>query len=196
MANFNFYSSTRQIAVLRSSILSTTIKLQKTAASIGFVQYALHNGLTPTFARVKGNFRNKRDKRRAEESILKSELYEHRKTVQAISSKLEDLVTKLREITTPAFCKCLQYLILSKLRKNNIEQLKTKTKKLRILLNKKPGIPNVITESVPVINLSSYDVDTDVLKNGLNHCFIDKNKYERRTIATEFENLASSSSSS
>lgn len=44
--------------------------------------------------------------------------------------------------------------------------------------------------SVPIKNLSSYVLDTTCLNNGLNHCFIDKNKFVKRNIAVELESLA------
>ena len=167
------------------------IKLQKTAASIGFVRYALHNGITPKFAQVRGNFRNGTDKKKAEESILKFELSEHRKSLIVMSSKLNMLTSKLKNLTTPLFYRYLLRKTLSKLRKKNIEQLKTKTRKLHVLLNSRRSVPPLVNESVPIINLSSYNLDYSALKFGLNQCFVDKNKFVRRTIATEFEALAS-----
>ena len=46
--------------------------------------------------------------------------------------------------------------------------------------------------AVPVINLSSKDLDTKPLKYGLHHIFTDKNKCVKRNIAVELELLATS----
>ena len=45
---------------------------------------------------------------------------------------------------------------------------------------------------VPVINLSSEDLDMKPLKYGLRHSFTNKNKYVKRNIAVELESLATS----
>ena len=64
-------------------------------------------------------------------------------------------------------------------------QLKTKNNKIR---NRRPKHANK-TSQVPVKNLSDYDIDTSSLKYGLNHSFIDKNKFIKRDLAVQFESL-------
>ena len=44
--------------------------------------------------------------------------------------------------------------------------------------------------TVPVINLSGFNLNLKVLKYGLHHCFIDKSRSVRRNIAIELEYLA------
>ena len=44
---------------------------------------------------------------------------------------------------------------------------------------------------VPIKNLSSFEQDTTCLQNGLNHSFVDKNKFIKRDLAVEMESLAS-----
>ena len=68
---------------------------------------------------------------------------------------------------------------------SNILQLKTKNNKIR---NRRPKHANK-TSQVPVKNLSDYDIDTSSLKYGLNHSFIDKNKFIKRDLAVQFESL-------
>ena len=65
--------------------------------------------------------------------------------------------------------------ILSVLRMSNIEQLKRKNNKLRILSLK--ILKNQDSYQVPVINLSSQVLDTKPLKYGLHQSFTDKNKF-------------------
>ena len=82
------------------------------------------------------------------------------------------------------------YMFYNNLRKQNIQQLSTKNKKL---LGFSKNVPTSSTEdsyNIPIINLSTYDIDTDPLKFGLHHSFIDKNKYIRRNLAVEMESLA------
>ena len=46
------------------------------------------------------------------------------------------------------------------------------------------------TFQVPIINLSLEDLNLDCLKYGLQHSFIDKNKFVRKELAVEFELFA------
>ena len=43
---------------------------------------------------------------------------------------------------------------------------------------------------VPVLNLSTENINTAPLRYELHHSFTDKNKYVKRNVATEFEILA------
>ena len=65
-------------------------------------------------------------------------------------------------------------------------QLKTKNNKIRNLR------PKNANKTVPVKNLSGYDIDTSSLKHPLNHSFIDKSKFIKRDLAVEFESSAAS----
>ena len=65
------------IASLYHKLKNLTSKLQRTAASIGFVQKSLWNRCTPTFAKVNGNFASDAESYAAEKSILKANLQEH-----------------------------------------------------------------------------------------------------------------------
>ena len=44
--------------------------------------------------------------------------------------------------------------------------------------------------TIPVINLSGFNLNLKGLKYDLHHCFIDKSRLVRRNIATELEYLA------
>ena len=183
----------RRIAKLYHTIKSTTKKLQKAAASIGFLQHAIASNVTPIFAKVRGNFRNETVRRKAEISIMKSEIFEHRKTVRKYSGYLSRHLDKFREVLGSSLSNLLHSNILRSLRLENTHQLKTKNEKIRTLIQRKTRkIPSAPTKTVPIINLSSFSGNLDGLKYGLKHCFVDKNKFVRRDIATEFENLANS----
>ena len=80
--------------------------------------------------------------------------------------------------------------ILAVLRKSNLEQLKRKNNKLRILSLK--ILKNQDSYQVLVINLPSQVLDTKPLKYGLHQSFTDKNKFVKRNVAVELESLAAS----
>ena len=51
-------------------LTSSSSKIQRTSSSIGFLNQALFDQITPTFAKVKGHFDSLKDKYNAEKSIL------------------------------------------------------------------------------------------------------------------------------
>ena len=69
----------RHVAVYYTKLKSLTKKIQQTAGSIGFIQKSLRHKIVPTFAKTKGHFGNRNEKLRAEKTILKSHLEEHKK---------------------------------------------------------------------------------------------------------------------
>ena len=82
--------------------------------------------------------------------------------------------------------KLLSRKLLKFLFKDNIKQLIIKNGKINKL---RPEEDRSYT--VPIINISSYAVNTIPLRYGLNYSFVDKNRYVKRDIAVEFENLIS-----
>ena len=78
------------------------------------------------------------------------------------------------------------------LRYSNTQQLSTKNKKLFQLKKFKApkfGVP-LTSATVPVINLSGFNLNLKGLNYGLHHCFIDKSRLARKNIAIELEYLA------
>ena len=71
--------------------------------------------------------------------------------------------------------------ILAILRRSNLEQLKRKNNKFRILSFKEVKKRGSYQELV--INLSSPVLDTKLLKYGLHQSFTDKNKFLKRNVA-------------
>ena len=74
-------------------------------------------------------------------------------------------------------------------REDSINQLKCKNKKLRRLISQKPV--NRDNYNVPVVNLSSYELDVSGLRYGLHQSFTDKNRPIKRNLAVKFEALSS-----
>ena len=78
------------------------------------------------------------------------------------------------------------------LRYSIIQLLSTKKKKLFQLKKFKTPTFDVpfTSATIPVINLSGFNLNLKGLKDGLHHCFVDKSRSVRRNIATEIEYLA------
>ena len=160
-----------------------TSKTQRTAGSIGFVQKSLHHKVVPTFARLKGQFINRNDKLRAEQAILKSHLLEHKKHLRTLCLGHDEISNKMKSNYGRTFHKLCIVNIISALRKENKSQLLCKNSKLfRLIPRKKDS-----RYQVPVLNLSTENVNTRPLRYGLHHSFTNKNKYVKRNVAVELE---------
>ena len=61
---------------------------------------------------------------------------------------------------------------------SNIQQLKTKNKKIHKLKPNKQHIPY----QIPIINFSDYVIDSSCLNYGLRRSFIDKNRFVKRDL--------------
>ena len=77
----------RQIAKHYIRLKSVTSKIQRTTSSIAFIQKALYYEVTPTFAKVKGQFINLKDQRSAEKKVLLSHLRNHRFRLRKLLEK-------------------------------------------------------------------------------------------------------------
>ena len=175
----------RRYTTLFHKLKSLTSKLQRTASSIGFIKQSLFYGVIPTFAKVKGQFLNERDRWKSSEIILKSQLHKHKKLL----SRLMQEHGNYREIASSVLLyKLLNNFVLKTLRKENTFQLSTKTKKLCNLRRKQSSYNS---SKVPIINLSSVQsIDISPLEHGLRQCFVDKNKYIKKDIAVELKLFA------
>ena len=54
-----------------------TLKIEKTAWSIGFLNQSLYHNFIPTFAEIKGLFNSTKDKHQAEPKIIKRHIANH-----------------------------------------------------------------------------------------------------------------------
>ena len=71
-------SYTQKFTVEYDQLKSLSSKIQRTSSSISFICKAIFQEVIPIFAKVKGQFANKKDKYKAEKSILQSLLTTHR----------------------------------------------------------------------------------------------------------------------
>ena len=77
----------RDIAVEYYKLKSLSSKVQRTSSSIDFIYKAIYHGVTPTFAKVKGQFVKMKDKYKAEKSILQSHLRAHKHNLEGLFIK-------------------------------------------------------------------------------------------------------------
>ena len=75
----------RHVAADYLKLKSITSKLQKTVSSIAFINKSLHHNLLHTFVKVQGQFVIIKDKTRAKESILQSNLVDCKRNIQILS---------------------------------------------------------------------------------------------------------------
>ena len=148
---------------------SLTSKLQRTASSITFIAQSLFHGVIPTFAKVKGQFLNERDRWKSSEFILRSQLRKHKQLLSRLTKEHFDY----RQITNSVLLyKLLNNFVLKTLRKENTFQLSTRNKNLR---NLRPKQSSYNSSKVPIINLSSVQsINISPLEHGLKQCFVDK----------------------
>ena len=175
----------RRIATLYNKLKYITSKIQKTASSIGFIDYALTNNITPTFARITVQFINQKDRLDAERKLLFSHLLDHKKKLKTLCNDQNDIAMKIQQNSSKLFQKLIYRNVFINLSKENYTQLNTKVKKIKRLKPRKRFDFNV-----PVVNISSQSLNTEPLRFGLHHCFVDKNKYTKQNIAMELENIA------
>ena len=67
----------RRVAVHFNNLIRVTSKVQKRAASIGFVKKALYRKVTPKFALFKRQFKTEKDKSKYEQKVMLSHLQDH-----------------------------------------------------------------------------------------------------------------------
>jgi len=175
----------RRIADFYFKLKYITSKIQKTASSIGFINHALAINVTPKFAKVNGQIIDVKDRLDAERKLLISHLQNHKKKLKYLIKDQDQITAQILSSSSNIFLILIQRNILMNLSKGNYVQLKVKVNKLRKLKPQK-----IYDYNVPIINISSKDLNTTPLKYGLHQCFIDKNKFTKQNIAIEMENLA------
>ena len=89
MAHLLETNNRRLVADTYHQLKNYKSKVQRKAADIGFVKKALHLKVTPTFAKVKGQFKSDKDKWKAEKSILEANLRQHYKDMEHLRKKLK-----------------------------------------------------------------------------------------------------------
>ena len=177
----------RDIVVEYCKLKSLSSKIQRTSSSVGFIYKAIYHEVIPTFAKVKGQFVNMKDKYKAEKSILQSHVTAHKHTLKDLCIKYTVILDSLKNKVGMLLFNYLYSLMRRSSREDN-NQLKCKNKQLRRLISKK--LVNRDNYNIPVVNLSSYELDVSGLEYGLHQSFTDKNRHIKRNLAVEFEALS------
>ena len=110
--------------------------------------------------------------------------------LQVLSRNHENFVEQLKHKYGVILFRMLYHNIVAVLRRTNLEQLKHKNNKLRILSLK--DLKKRDSYQVPVINSSFQVLDNKPLKYGLHQTFTDKNTFFKRNLAVELEAVAAS----
>ena len=186
--NFVLLLPNKHITDIYYHLKKVISKIQRTASSIGFLNQCVYYNVTQTFAKVRVYFSTVRDKHHVGKKIIKKQLSDHHSNLKCLTSKHFELSRNLLQLVSKVIFRTLLRNISNSLRISNIQQLKTKNKKIRKL---KPKRPHILYQ-VPIINLSDYDTDSSCLKYDLHHSFIDKNRFIRRDFVVELEPLAGS----
>ena len=183
----------RRIAVIFNKLFWLSTKLHKTSSNLGFVKKCLHLHLTPKFAQVQGQFATKEDQHTAERIILGSNAKKHIDLLKGIIYEHRKTANELQSITGPLLFKLLYKRILNESKDIRSKSFKTKLDKLSNLRPTYQKKNITVPYKIPVINLSSTELTrTEItqLSYGLEHSYVDKNKYVKRNLASHFESLA------
>ena len=180
----------RCVAVDFNNLIRVTSKVQKRAASIGFVKKALYREVTPKFALVKGQFKTEKDKWKCEQKVMLSHLQDHKNTLKPLIKEYNTLRIYMINNYGKTFCNIITNHIMNRLRESRMLSLKTKNKKLRCLIELKQPPPQY--DQVLIVNLTKYvlsTVERSQLELGLEYSFINKSKNQRKFLAANLESI-------
>ena len=182
----------KRVAANYNKIKRIISKLQKSSSSVGFIKKSLFNNITPTFAKVNGQFINDNTKVNVEKEVMKSHLNKHYNDIRDLRLQYNYTKNEIQSNIGVIFTKVLIKSIERSLHKERLDSYKIKNNKIANLIKKKP-VPSYPEYQVPIINLSSHELTEEEyqqLKFGLNHSFINKNKNIKKDIATRMESVA------
>ena len=181
-----------RVAANYNNLRKIISKLHKLSSSVGFIKKSLFNNITPTFAKVKGQFINKNTKLNAEKEVMKNHLSKHYNDIRDLKLQYNFIEKEIQSGIGVIFTKVLIRYIESSLRKERLESFKVKNNKIFNLIKRKPLL-TYPEYKVPIINLSDHQLTKEEyqqLKFGLNHSFINKDKNLKKDIAIHMESLA------
>ena len=160
MANLlNGFTNTNGIADIYNKFIKVTSKLHKTSSSIGFIKKALHHNVTPTFAKIRGQFVNNKDQLDAERKLMISHLTQHDLKLKEITNKHRTLGQELVKKVGSIRYKILLKHVSSSLQRERLFSFKTKNKKLEVLISKAHKREKVSDSyKTPIINLSNIEL--------------------------------------
>ena len=169
-------------------MVSITSKVQRRAASIGFVKKALYQEVTPKFALVKGQFKTGRDKWKCEQRVMLPHLQHHKNTLKSLIKEYNMILINMINNYGKTLCNIIANRIMNRLREPRTVSSKTKNNKLKRLIELKQPLPQ--HNHVPIVNLTKYvlsAVERSQLELGLEYSFINKSKNQRKFLAANLE---------
>ena len=193
MANLLVYNILyKRVAINYNKLRKVISKLHKTSSSIAFIKEALYNNITPTFAKIKGQFLNNKTVKDSEQTLMKNHMNSHYNKLKDLKYEYNFLKSKISSKIGKVFTTVLIRSIERSLQNERIESFKVKNKKIAVLISQQKK-EKTTSYSVPIINLSNYDLSVteyNYLKFGLCHSFLNKDKHTKKNIAANMEKLA------
>ena len=116
---------------------NTTSKLHKSSSSVTFIKKSLHNNITPTFKKVKGQFLNTSNKSNAEKDLMRGHIKKRYNNIRLLRLNYCELKEKLQLLVSNMFASILLKSIEKSLHKERLESFKTKNKKIAYLMKNK-----------------------------------------------------------
>ena len=123
--SYTLNNKSRLIADKYYQLKKIKSKLQRKAADIGFVRKALSQEVTPTFAKVKGQFKSINDKWKAERIIMESQLKDHYKHMKLLTDNLCRAEHNLKQSCSSIFYNFITRRINDILREERIHRLRS-----------------------------------------------------------------------
>ena len=147
--------------------------------------------ITPTFAKVKGQFINN-NTRTITEKEMKNHLTKHYNDIRDLKLQYDETRNNIQSNIGIIFTKILIRSIESSLRTERLKSFKTKNNK-KFKLIKCKLVAKYPEYKVPIINLSIHQLtDTEYWQSkfALNNSFINKDKNFKKDIVAHMESLA------
>ena len=127
MVNLLIYNTLYgRVATYYNKLKKTISTLHKSSSSVAFIKKALHNNITPTFAKVRAQFLNTNTKSNAEKDLMKG--HNDIRLLKRLDSC--EVKEKLQLLVGNAFTSILLKSIEKSLHKERSESFKTKKKKI------------------------------------------------------------------
>ena len=123
-----------RVATYYNKLKKTISKLHKSSSSVAFIKKALHNNITPTFAKIKGQFLNTNTKSNAEKDLMRGHINKHYNDIRLLRLDYCELKEQLQLLVGNTFTSILLKSIKKSLHKERLESFRTKNKKKILLI--------------------------------------------------------------
>ena len=97
----------RCVATYYNKLKKAISKLHKSSSSVAFIKKALHNNITATFAKIKGQFLNTSSKSNAEKELMRGHINKHYNDISLLRLDYCELKEKLQLLVGNTFTSIL-----------------------------------------------------------------------------------------